>query len=80
MLINYQSFYIIKEKLRFIWKISTPVYSDQCDVEAKCGNVVTQGVPFPDRWKTACKCLSLHQQVENSAIGAMQFGISKALN
>ena len=36
------------DKLKFLWKISSSGYSDQCEIEAKCGNVIERGVPFPD--------------------------------
>jgi len=62
--------------LSFLWEIDASGYNDQCKVEAKCGNVVARGVPFPERWKTALNCLSLHEQIQDSASGVTEFGIS----
>ena len=64
------------DDLSFLWQIEASGYSDQCKVEAKCGNVVARGVPFPERWKTALNCLSLHEQIRDSANGVTEFGIS----
>ena len=41
------------DDLSFLWEIEASGYNDQCKVEAKCGNVATRGVPFPERWRTA---------------------------
>ena len=45
--------------LKFLWQIASAGYSDQCEIEARCDNVLERGVPFPDRWQTAVKALSL---------------------
>ena len=64
------------DQLKFLWKISSSGYSDQCEIEAKCGNVIERGVPFPDRWHTATKALFLHRQVRESVNHVTEFGVS----
>ena len=43
------------DDLSLHWEIEASGYNDQCKVEAKCGNVATRGVPFPERWRTALR-------------------------
>ena len=64
------------DKLRFLWKISSCGYSDQFEIEARCSHVVERGVPFPDRWHTATKAVSLQRQVRESVNHVTEFGIS----
>ena len=51
------------DNLSFLWEIEASGYNDQCKVEAKCGNVATRGVPFPERWRTALNCLEINKIV-----------------
>ena len=36
------------DDLSFLWEIEASGYNDQCKVEAKCNNVATWGVLFPE--------------------------------
>jgi len=57
------------DTLNFLWKISASGCRDQCEVNAKCNNVVARAVVFPGGWKTALNCLTLSGNVRESSKG-----------
>ena len=64
------------DDLSFHWEIEASGYNDQCKVEAKCSNVATRGVPFPERWRTALNCLEINKMVGESTKDVTEFGTS----
>ena len=62
--------------LSFRWYVESSGYNDTYEVTARCNHVVERGIPFPDRWRTALKCLKLHDQVRECTGNVMEFGAS----
>ena len=53
----------------FRWRFRGAGHDEVADVTARCNNVCERGVPLPESWTTALKCLSLlrisHDTVEH---------------
>ena len=64
------------DNVNFRWYIETVGYSDTHEMTLKCNNVAERGVKFPDRWRTALKCLKLHDHVRECTENVMEFGVS----
>ena len=55
-----------RSKVRFEWFAEVGGNSNKGTVEARCDNVVKDGVPLPAHWKTLLRCLRLHAAMEKS--------------
>ena len=60
----------------FRWLIECAGYKDTREMSVRCNHVAERGVYFPDRWKTALDCLTLHEQIQERAGDVMEFGVS----
>ena len=50
--------------LRFRWRVKCACYDEVCDVTARCNRIAERGVPMPEHWNVALRCLNLDRCAE----------------
>ena len=65
-----------RSQARFEWKVSVGQLEETCYIEVNCRNAERQGVPFPERFRTAIPCARLHDRALNAAAEAKSSVVS----
>ena len=60
-----------RSQVRYVWTVKIFNYEEEFETSLRCGDADARGVPFPEAWRTALKCVGhgLGQKAEKAAEG-----------
>ena len=60
-----------RSQVRYVWTVKIFNYEEEFETSLRCGDADARGVPFPEGWRTALKCLGhgLGQKAGQAAEG-----------
>ena len=58
-----------RSQVRYVWAVKIFSYEEEFETTLRCGHADARGVPFPEAWRTALKCVGhgLGQKAEKAA-------------